>query len=70
LRLVRRVMLADERLECQPSSYETHKREILAGLSQAQRGWERETGARLVVSETPPYFSYTTDPKGSRRTAA
>lgn len=51
--------------------YETHKRRILAGLSEAQREWERETGARLVVSVTPPYFSYATDhPKGSRRPAA
>ena len=52
-------------------SYETHKRRILAGLSEAQRRWERERGARLVVSETPPYFSYTMEsPKGSRRPAA
>jgi hypothetical protein len=51
--------------------YETHKRRILAGLSEAQRRWERETGARLVVSETPPHFSYATvNPKGSRRPAA
>jgi hypothetical protein len=55
----------------QPTSYETHKRRILAGLSEAQRGWERETGARLVVSQTPPYCSYTMyRPKGSRRSAA
>jgi hypothetical protein len=51
--------------------YETHKRQILAGLSEAQREWERAAGARLAVSQTPPYFSYTTDnPKGSRRPAA
>jgi hypothetical protein len=51
--------------------YETHKRRILAGLSEAQRRWERETGARLVVSVTPPYVSYATDrAKGSRRPAA
>jgi len=50
--------------------YETHKRRIPAGLSEAQRRWERETGARLVVSQTPPYFSYAADrPKGSRRLA-
>jgi hypothetical protein len=63
------MILADERR--QPSSYETHKQQILAGLSEAQREWERETGARLVVSQTPPYFSYTTEnTKGSRRPAA
>jgi hypothetical protein len=63
------MMLTGERVERQ--SYETHKRRILARLSEAQRGWEREAGARLVVSETPPYFSYTMDRlKGSRRPAA
>ena len=52
-------------------SYEEHKRTILAGLSEAQRRWERQTGARLVVSQTPPYFSYTTDHrKVPRRPAA
>jgi hypothetical protein len=62
-------MLSDERLEVR--SYETHKQRILGGLSEAQRGWERETGARLAVSQTPPYFSYTMDrPEGSRRPAA
>jgi hypothetical protein len=61
-----RVFVTDEE-----RSYETHKRWILAGLSEVQRGWERERGARLVVSETPPFFSYTMDrPKGSRRPAA
>jgi hypothetical protein len=44
-----------------PRSYEAHKRQILAGLSEAQREWERKAGARLVVSQTPPYFSYTRD---------
>ena len=34
------------------------KRRILAGLSEAQRRWEARTGSRLVVSPTPPYFSY------------
>ena len=59
------MMLTGERL-----SYETHKRRILAGLSEAQSRWERERGARLVVSQTPPYFSYAADrPKGSRRLA-
>ena len=63
------MMLTGERVERQ--SFETHKRRILAGLSEAQRRWERERGARLVVSETPPYFSYTMEsPKGSRRPAA
>jgi hypothetical protein len=48
-------------------SYETHKRRILAGLSEAQREWQSAADARLVVSQTPPYFSYTTDnPKWSR----
>jgi hypothetical protein len=58
---VRRMWLTAEpldRLEYQPSSYETHKQQILGGLSEAQRRWERERGARLVVSQTPPYFSY------------
>jgi hypothetical protein len=51
-------------------SYETHKRRILEGLSEAQREWERESGARLVISQTPPYFSYTTGHvKRSRRAA-
>jgi len=63
------MMLAGELVE--QRSYETHKRRTLAGLSEAQREWERAAGARLVVSQTPPYFSYTTDnPKGSRRPAA
>jgi len=63
------MMLADEQLG--RLSYETYKQRILAGLSEAQREWQREVGARLVVSQTPPYFSYTTDhPKGSRRPAA
>jgi hypothetical protein len=63
------MMLTDERGERR--SYETHKRRILAGLSEAQRKWEREAGARLVVSETSPYFSYTAGhAKGSRRPAA
>jgi hypothetical protein len=63
------MMLTGERVERR--SYETHKRRILAGLSEAQRRWEREAGARLVVSETPPYFSYAADrTEGSRRPAA
>ena len=63
------MMLTDEAVE--QRSYETHKRRILVGLSEAQSGWEREAGARLVVSETPPYFSYTAGhAKGSRRPAA
>lgn len=63
------MMHTDEEVE--QRSYETHKRRILAGLSEAQRRWERETGARLVVSQTPPYFSYTAGrAKGSRRPAA
>ena len=63
------MMLTGERVERQ--SYETHKRRILAGLSESQRGWEREAGARLVVSQTSPYFSYAPDrAEGSRRPAA
>jgi hypothetical protein len=62
--------LSAESLERHQRSYETYKQRILAGLSEAQRGWERETGARLVVSGTPPYFSYTMGPKESRRPAA
>jgi hypothetical protein len=46
--------LPAERLERRQRSYETYKQRILAGLSEAQRGWERETGACLVVSGTPP----------------
>jgi hypothetical protein len=53
------MMLAGGHLE--QRSYETHKQRILAGLSKAQRKWEREAGAHLVVSQTPPYLSYTTD---------
>jgi hypothetical protein len=45
----------------EPRSYEDHRRRILAGLSEAQQRWEDEAGARLVVSQTPPYFSYTRD---------
>jgi len=44
-----------------PRSYEAHKRRILVGLSEAQQRWENEAGARLMVSQTPPYFSYTRD---------
>jgi hypothetical protein len=44
-----------------PRSYEDHKRKILARFSEAQREWENEAGARLVVSQTAPYFSYTRD---------
>jgi hypothetical protein len=52
-------MLLGEQAE--PRSHEAHKRRILAGLSEAQQRWECEAGARLVVSKTPPYFSYTRD---------
>jgi len=62
-------MLLGEHAE--PRSYEAHKRRILAGLSEAQREWERKAGARLVVSQAPPYFAYTADRPGeSRRSAA
>jgi hypothetical protein len=54
-----------------PRSYEAHKRQILARFSEAQREWENEACARLVVSRTAPYFSYTADRPGeSRRSAA
>jgi hypothetical protein len=63
--------LPAEPLERRQRRYETYKQRILAGLSEAQRGWEREAGARLVVSETPPYFSYVReDATGTRRPAA
>jgi len=63
------MMLLGEHAE--PRSYEAHKRRILAGLSEAQRVWERKAGARLVVSQAPPYFSYTADrSEESRRPAA
>lgn len=48
-----------ERRQRSQRSYETYKRHILDGLSEAQREWEREAGAHLVVSQTAPYFSYT-----------
>jgi hypothetical protein len=61
------MMLVGEQLE--PRTYEDYKRHILHGLSEAQREWERETGAHLVVSQTAPYFSYTSDrPTRSWRT--
>jgi hypothetical protein len=50
-------------------SYEI-QRKILAGLSEAQRGWERETGARLVVSSRPPYFRYVGHDRGRTKGAA
>jgi hypothetical protein len=51
-------------------SYEIQRR-ILARLAEAQQEWEREAGARLVVSQKSLYSSYTMDrPKGSRRPAA
>ena len=53
------MMLLGEHAELR--SYEDHKRRILAGFSEAQRRWEKEAGARLLVSQTPPYFSYTRD---------
>jgi hypothetical protein len=53
-----------------PRSYEAHKRRILAGLSEAQREWERKSGARLVVSDKPPYFSYTRDDQAQSKGAA
>jgi hypothetical protein len=53
------MMLLGEQAE--PRSYEEHKRRILAGFSETQQRWEREAGARLVVSKTAPYFSYTRD---------
>ena len=63
--------LPAEPLDRRQRGYEAYKQRILVGLSEAQRGWERETGARLVVSETPPYFSYVReDPSGTRRPAA
>jgi hypothetical protein len=63
------MMLLGEHAELR--SYEAHKLSILAGLSEAQREWERKAGARLVVSLVPPYFSYTADrPGGSWRSAA
>ena len=45
----------------EPRSYKDHKQRILAGLSEAQQRWENGAGARLVVSQTPPYFSYIRD---------
>jgi hypothetical protein len=44
-----------------PRSYEVHKRRIMAGLSEAQREWESESGSRLVVSQKSPFFSYVGD---------
>ena len=43
-----------------PPGYETQRR-ILAELSEAQRRWRRETGARLEVLPGPPYFRYSRD---------
>jgi hypothetical protein len=53
-----------------PRSYEDHKRKILARFSEAQREWENEAGARLVVSQTSPYFSYTRDLPAQSKGAA
>jgi hypothetical protein len=39
-------------------SYATAQHRILAGLTRAQRKWERRTGARLVRLRWPPYFRY------------
>jgi hypothetical protein len=52
---------AAELLGRRQRSYETHKRRILAGLSEARREWERETASRLMVSQKPPFFSYVRD---------
>jgi len=43
-----------------PPGYETQRR-ILAGLSEAQQRWRRETEARLEVLPGPPYFRYSRD---------
>jgi hypothetical protein len=43
-----------------PPGYETQRR-ILAGLSEAQKRWQQETGARLEVLPGPPYFRYSRD---------
>jgi hypothetical protein len=56
--------------QTEPRSYEDHKRQILARFSEAQRKWENEAGARLVVSQTPPYFSYTRDLPAQSKSAA
>jgi hypothetical protein len=40
-----------------PPGYEI-QREALAALSEAQRRWREETGARLEVLPGPPYFRY------------
>jgi len=50
-----------------PPGYKTQRR-VMAGLSEAQRRWERETGARLEHSPRAPYFHYSRDhlPKPAR----
>jgi hypothetical protein len=62
------MMLTDELVERQ--SYEAHKRRILSRFSEAQRRWEGETGARLLVSQRSPYFSYTRDDLAQSKGAA
>jgi hypothetical protein len=53
-----------------PRSYEAHKRQILARFSEAQREWANEAGARLIVSQMAPYFSYTRDLPAQSKAAA
>ena len=52
-----------------PETYETQRR-ILEDLSEANRKYREERGARLVSLPTPPYWRVVSDARPSPRRAA